>query len=213
MLLRDRREAGQLLSERLTDYAHRSGVLVLALPRGGVPVGFEIAKKLHLPLDICLVRKLGVPEYPELAMGAIATQGIVIINRSLVEELQISSSAIEATIEKEQKEIDRREKAYRGDRPLPIILDQIIILVDDGIATGATIKAAIASLHQQQPQGIIVAVPVASRSCCQDLEPLVSQLICLQKFDSLSAISRAYRDFSQTTDGEVRQFLAQKTQT
>jgi len=208
MLLRDRREAGQLLSERLTDYAHCSGVLVLALPRGGVPVGFEIAKKLHLPLDICLVRKLGVPEYPELAMGAIATQGIVIINRALVEELQISSSAIQATIEKEQKEISRREKAYRGDRPLPIILDQIIILVDDGIATGATIKAAIASLHQQQPQGIIVAVPVASRSCCQDLEPLVSQLICLQKFDSLSAISRAYEDFSQTTDAEVRQFLA-----
>jgi putative phosphoribosyl transferase len=154
-----------------------------------------------------------VPQYPELAMGAIATQGIVIINRSLVEELQISSSAIEATIEKEQKEIDRREKAYRGDRPSPIILDQIIILVDDGIATGATIKAAIASLHQQQPQGIIVAVPVASRSCCQDLEPLVNQLICLRKFDSLSAISRAYGDFSQTTDEEVRQFLAQKTQT
>lgn len=209
-LLKDRTEAGQLLANCLSPHAHQPHTLVLALPRGGVVVAFAIAQKLQLPLDICLVRKLGVPQHQELAMGAIAAGNIAIFNEALIEELRISPSAIAATIQAEKEELQRRERIYRGDRPRPPIQGQIIILVDDGMATGATLKAAIASVKREQPQSIIVAVPIASAQSCQDVEKEVNSLICLEKSDSLSCIGRWYQDFSQTTDAEVCDLLGNK---
>jgi putative phosphoribosyl transferase len=204
----DRTEAGQLLANRLTHYADRADVLVLALPRGGVPIAYEIATKLHLPLDVCLVRKLGVPKQQELAMGAIATGNVVKINRDIVEWSNVSRDAIEQTIEREKEELERRDRTYRGERPLPQIRDRSIILVDDGIATGATIRAAIATLQQQQPQEIVIAVPVASPAVCRSLATEANKIICLIKPESLQSISLWYEDFSQTSDKEVRDLLA-----
>lgn len=204
----DRTEAGQLLADRLTNYADRDDVLILALPRGGVPIAYEIAKKLHLPLDICLVRKLGVPKQQELAMGAIATGNIVKINRDIVEWSNVSRDAIEQTIEREKEELERRDRTYRGERPLPQIRDRSIIIVDDGIATGATIRAAIATLRQQQPKEIIIAVPVASPAVCRSLAAEADKIICLIQPESLQSISLWYEDFSQTSDEEVRDLLA-----
>jgi putative phosphoribosyl transferase len=206
--LNNRTEAGQLLANRLASYADRDDVLVLALPRGGVPVAYEIATKLHLPLDVCLVRKLGVPKQQELAMGAIATGNIVKINRDIVEWSNVSRDAIEQTIEREKEELERRDRAYRGDRPPPQIRARSIILVDDGIATGATIRAAIATLRQQQPQEMVVAVPVASPVVCRSLAAEADKIVCLIQPESLQSISLWYEDFSQTSDAEVRDLLA-----
>lgn len=207
-ILKNRAEAGQLLAMKLTAYANRSDVLLLALPRGGVPVAFEIAQKLNLPLDVCLVRKLGVPGREELAMGAIATGGVRAINEDIVESLHLSPEAIARVAEKEKRELARRERAYRGERPPPTVRNRTIILVDDGIATGATIEAAIATLRQQQPKGIIVAVPVAPPATCQKLEAEADRVVCLLQPQPLHSISLWYENFSQTTDEEVCTLLA-----
>ncbi|WP_427161657.1 phosphoribosyltransferase [Aliinostoc sp. HNIBRCY26] len=209
---RDRTEAGKLLAAKLTAYAHHDDVLVLALPRGGVPVGYEVAKQLNAPLDICLVRKLGVPEHRELAMGAISMGKVQVINQSVVDLLGISPATIDSVAATEQLELNRRYQLYQGDRPLPNIQNQTIILVDDGIATGATIKAAIATIKQQQPRELIVAVPVAGISTCEELAREVDQVVCVLMVENLYAIGIWYEDFAQTTDAQVRELLAKSTQ-
>jgi putative phosphoribosyl transferase len=181
--------------------------LVLALPRGGVPVGFEVAKTLEVPLDICLVRKLGVPGHKELAMGAIATGGVMLRNESVVQELKIREAAIERVAASERRELARRERLYRGNRPIPNVRDRILLLVDDGIATGATLRAAIASLRPQQPQAIVVAVPVSPPSVCEELQQEADEVVCLLTPTPFNAIGLWYEDFSQTTDSEVRNLL------
>ncbi|MCF4968033.1 phosphoribosyltransferase [Nostoc sp. CMAA1605] len=209
---RDRTEAGKLLAAKLTAYTHHDDVLVLALPRGGVPVGYEVAKQLNAPLDICLVRKLGVPEHRELAMGAISLGKVRVINQSVVDLLGISPATIDSVAATEQLELNRRYQLYQGDRPLPNIQNQTIILVDDGIATGATIKAAIATIKQQQPRELIVAVPVAGISTCEELAREVDQVICVLMVENLYAIGIWYEDFAQTTDTQVRELLAKSIQ-
>ncbi|MDJ0578529.1 phosphoribosyltransferase [Crocosphaera sp.] len=203
----NRIQAGQQLAEKLQPYQNQDNTVVLALPRGGVPVAYGIAKKLHLPLDICLVRKLGIPEHPELAMGAIALGGVKILNIDVIEWRKISPQIIEEVTQKEQLELQRREQVYRGEQPFPKIYNQTVILVDDGIATGATIKAAIAIIKKQQAKHIIVAVPVAPPSICQELSHEVDQLICLKTPENLHSISFWYDDFSQSTDEEVCSLL------
>lgn len=207
MRFNNRIEAGEKLARKLTNYKNRDNVLVLALPRGGVPVAFEIAKQLNLPLDVCVVRKLGVPDRPELAMGAIALGGVRVINQDVVNWLNIPPQIIEEVTRKEQQELHRREQVYRGDHPFPKLYDKTIILVDDGIATGSTIQAAIAILEKQQAKKIIIAVPVAPPAVCQELHHEVDELVCLTTPDDLNSISLWYEDFSQTTDEEVCSLL------
>ncbi len=206
----DRAEAGQCLAQRLKAYTNRQDVLVLALPRGGVPVAYPIAKALNVPLDLCLVRKLGVPGHKELAMGAIATGGIQVLNREVVSSFGISKWQIEAVAAQELEELERRDRTYRGQRSPPAIQQHVVILVDDGLATGSTMRAAIAALKQQHPQRIIVAIPVAPPDICQHLQAVVDQLICLKTPDPLYAIGSWYQDFSQTTDAEVCELLAEQ---
>jgi putative phosphoribosyl transferase len=207
----DRTEAGRLLAEQLKAYANRPEVLVLALPRGGVPVGFQVARTLNAPLDICLVRKLGVPGHKELAMGAIAPGGVMVLNEDVVRDLRISKESIERVAAEEQQELQRRNRAYRGDRPVPDIQNRTVILVDDGIATGSTVRAAIATLRQQQPQFLVVAVPVGPLSTCNHLKAEADELVCLRALEPFRAISLWYDDFSQTTDDEVRSLLAKQS--
>jgi putative phosphoribosyl transferase len=207
--LRNRTQAGQLLAKKLTVYANRSDVIVLGLPRGGVPVAFELAQALNVPLDICLVRKLGVPGQEELAMGAIGWGDVMTINEDVVNWLGISRDTIARVAGMEQQELQRRDRMYRGDRPIPDVQHRTVILVDDGIATGSTIRAAITTLRQQQPDQIVVAVPVASPITCNQLKAEVDQVVCLIAPASLSSISLWYKDFSQTTDAEVCNLLAQ----
>ena len=205
---RDRIQAGRLLAQELKpNYTDRSDVLILALPRGGVPVAFEIAEVLHAPLDVCIVRKLGVPGYQELAMGAIAAGGTRVINEDLVESLRIYPIAIARVTEREQRELERRDRLYRGSRPLPDLRDRTIIVVDDGIATGSTLKAALSTIQQQQPQRIVVAVPVAPPDVCRELKREVDEVVCLLTPQWLNSISLWYDDFSATTDEEVRSLL------
>ncbi|MGL4622813.1 phosphoribosyltransferase [Chroococcidiopsis sp.] len=206
---RNRTEAGQLLAAGLKHYSNRSDVLVLGLPRGGVPVAYEVAKALNAPLDICLVRKLGVPGHKELAMGAIASDGVRVLNYDVVSWLGISSKTIDEVAARELRELQRRDRAYRGDRPLPSVKNSTVILVDDGLATGATMRAAIAVLKQEQPQSIIVAVPVAPRSLCDELKAEVDKVVCVATPEPFYAIGLWYEDFSQTTDEEVHNLLAQ----
>ncbi|WP_017328031.1 phosphoribosyltransferase [Synechococcus sp. PCC 7336] len=203
----DRIEAGQLLAVRLQAYANHPNAIVLGLPRGGVPVAFEIATALHLPLDICLARKLGVPGQEELAMGAIAPGGIQWINWDLVSQLGISAAAIEPVLEREQQELARREQLYRGNRPFPNLTGKTVLLVDDGIATGATFQAAIATLRQYHPREIIAAVPVAPLDTCRELQREVDRLICLRTPEPFYAIGLWYDHFDQTCDREVQQLL------
>lgn len=209
---RDRTEAGQLLATRLTTYANRPDALVLALPRGGVPVGFEIAQALNIPLDICLVRKLGVPGQEELAMGAIAPDGIMVLNNDVLRTMRISRQALLEVATSEKQELERRMQAYRGDRPAPQIRDRLIILVDDGIATSSTLRAAITLLQRQHPQGIIVAAPVAPATVCESLQKLVQEVVCLSTPEPLHSIGMWYKDFSQTTDEEVCSLLERAAQ-
>ncbi|WP_107667247.1 phosphoribosyltransferase [Cyanothece sp. BG0011] len=208
----DRTAAGQQLAKKLTSYKNQKNTVVLALPRGGVPVAYCISKELNLPLDICLVRKLGVPNRPELAMGAIALGGARILNTDVINWSNISPQVIEEVTQKEQKELHRREQVYRGDKPFPRIYNQTVILVDDGIATGSTIKAAIAIMKKQQAKKIIIAVPVAPPSVCQELRGEVDQIVCLTMPEYMNSISLWYEDFTQTTDEEVCSllFLAQE---
>jgi predicted phosphoribosyltransferase len=207
-LVKDRRSAGKLLASQLREYTNSAEAIVLALPRGGAPVAFEIAQELHLPLDICLVRKLGVPGHKELAFGAIGQQGIRVINESVVQDLHLSETTIKQVAQEEAIELERRDRLYRGDRPLPILTGKTVILVDDGIATGATLKAAILTLKVQHPTTIIIAVPVAPPDVCYQLGKLVDRVICLYKPDELRSISLWYEDFSQTSDQEVGTLLA-----
>jgi putative phosphoribosyl transferase len=208
---RNRAEAGKLLAKQLTIYAKCKEVLVLGLPRGGVPVAFEIANSLNAPLDICLVRKLGVPNHEELAMGAIATGGVRVLNYDVINSLGIDHKIIDEVTAKELRELERRDRAYRGDRPLPEVKNRTVILVDDGIATGSTMLAAIAILQPQRPQRIVVAVPVAPPSTCEQLQAEVDEIVCLVMPESLYAIGIWYEDFSQTTDAEVRELLARQS--
>lgn len=207
LVFRNRMHAGQLLAEALMKYADREDVIVLGLPRGGVPVAYEVAKQLHAPLDVLVVRKLGVPGYKELAMGAIASGGVQVIHHDVMRAMGIPRAALEAEAVLQLKELRRRELAYRGHTGTPEINGRIVILVDDGIATGSTIRAAVQALRQQHPQQIIIAVPVASPDSCADLEPIVDELLTLMTPEDFRGVSQWYEDFSQTTDAEVTQLL------
>src|ERR1700726_2653501 len=204
-LFRDRREAGRLLAAKLSAYANRTDVLVLALPRGGVPVAYEVARALGAPLDVFVVRKLGIPGYEELAMGAVATGGVRVVRR-----LRIPEYIIDAVAARELQELARRERRYRGGRPPPDVRGRTVILVDDGLATGATMHAAIEALRQQHPARIVVAVPTASPETCEEMKTKADGVICAITPEPFHAVGRWYRDFSQTTDEEVGVLLAQR---
>jgi predicted phosphoribosyltransferase len=205
---RDRADAGRRLAERLAAYDNRPDVLVLALPRGGVPVGFEVARALGAPLDVFLVRKLGVPGHEELAMGAVATGGIRVLNDEIVKGLGIPDHVIEAAVAREQKELSRRERLYRDGRPPPNIGGRTVLLVDDGLATGATMRAGVLGLRQQQPARIVVAVPTASADTGEALRAQADAVICASMPEPFVAVGYWYDDFRQTTDEEVRDLLA-----
>jgi predicted phosphoribosyltransferase len=207
---RNRTDAGRQLVEKLAAYANRSDVVVLGLPRGGVPVGFEVARALGAPLDIFLVRKLGVPGYEELAMGAVASGGGCVLNDEIVHGLGISEHEIDDAVARELPELARREQLFRGDRPPPDIEGRTVILVDDGLATGATMRAAVAALRRQRPAGIVVAVPTASPDTCEALKAEADDVICAMTPDPFFAVGHWYDDFTQTTDEEVRDFLYAK---
>jgi len=210
-LFRDRREAGRLLAAKLTAYANRPDVIVLALPRGGVPVADEVARALGAPLDVFVVRKLGVPGSEELAMGAVATGGVRVLNDQLVNRLGIPDHLIDAVAVREGQELARRERLYRGGRPLLDVRDHTVILVDDGLATGATMHAAIAALRQLHPARIVVAVPTASPETCEEMRAEVDDVICAITPEPFQAVGRWYQDFAQTTDEEVQDLLTRRT--
>jgi predicted phosphoribosyltransferase len=205
---RDRKEAGRLLAARLAAYTNRPDVLVLALPRGGVPVAYEVARALKAPLDVFIVRKLGVPGHEELAMGAVATGGVRVLNDAIVNALRIPESVIDMVAAKEEQELARREHLYRGNRPAPDVRGRTVILVDDGLATGATMLAAIKALQQQKPARIVVAVPTAAPETCEELRAEVDHVVCAITPQPFHAVGLWYQDFSQTTDEEVRNLLS-----
>ena len=209
-LIRDRRDAGRLLAEKLAAYANRPDALVLALPRGGVPVAYEVARALGAPLDVFVVRKLGVPGYEELAIGAVATGGVRVLNDQLVERLGIPEQMIDAVAARELQELARRERRYRGGRPPPDVRGRTVILVDDGLATGATMHAAIEALRQQKPTRIVVAVPTASPETCEEMKTKADDVICAITPEPFQAVGRWYQDFSQTTDEEVEALLSRR---
>lgn len=208
---RDRTEAGRLLASRLTAYASRPDVLVLALPRGGVPVGYEVARALHAPLDVIIVRKLGVPGQEELALGAIASGGVRVLNDDLVRMLALPEKVIDSVVAHERRELERREQLYRGDRPTHEVCGRTIILVDDGMATGATMRAAVAAVKQQQSARIVIAVPVAASATCEELAAEVDDVVCVIRPEAFFAVGFWYERFSQTTDEEVADLLEQAT--
>lgn len=205
---RDRVEAGRLLADALYDYAGRGDVIVLALPRGGVPVAFEVASVLKAPLDLMLVRKLGAPGQAELAMGAIASGGVRVMNDDVVDMLRIGSEAIEAVARREQAELARRQRAYRGDQPPPLLRDKCVILIDDGIATGATIRSAVKAVRAQAPARIVVAAPVAPMQTVHVLKREADEVVCLATPEPFTAIGCCYQSFAQTSDAEVKDLLA-----
>lgn len=203
----NRRQAGRLLASGLTHYAGRSDVVVLALPRGGVPVAYEVALYLDAPLDVFVVRKLGVPGYEEVAMGAIASGGVAVFNAEIASEIDISREALEHVIALERRELERRERAYRSECPPLDVQRKTIILVDDGLATGSSMRAAVMSLKQREPAKLVVAVPIASPSTCQELAGEVDDVVCAATPEPFRAVGEWYADFSQTTDEEVRALL------
>jgi putative phosphoribosyl transferase len=206
-LFQNRRDAGRALAAMLDEYANRRDVLVLALPRGGVPVALELATALRAPLDVFVVRKLGVPGHEELAMGAIATGGVRVLNEDVVQSLGIPQAVIDAVTAAEQKELQRREQLYRGGRPAPEVRGRTSILVDDGLATGSTMRAAVAALRQQRPARIVVAVPVGAPSTCDEFRADVDQIVCGFTPEPFYGVGQWYEDFSQTSDEEVRELL------
>lgn len=209
MLYSNRIEAGQELARRLERYANRPDVIVLGLPRGGVPVAFEVARALNAPLDVFLVRKLGMPGQEELAMGALASGGVRILNDDLIRRFHVPESTVEAVVAKEERELQRREREYRGtSAPLPVA-GKTAILVDDGLATGASLRAAAAALKRLGPARIVAAVPVGSAETCAEFEDVVDEVVCAETPEPFWAIGNWYDDFSQTTDEEVRRLLAQ----
>jgi predicted phosphoribosyltransferase len=207
MSFHDRSEAGRRLAALLDHYANRSDVVVLALPRGGVPVAYEVARLLGAPLDVFVVRKLGVPGREELALGAIASGGVRVQNDALVASLGLSERVIADLETLEREELERRERAYRGDRPPLDVRDRVVVVVDDGLATGATMRAAVAALRRLSPARIAVAVPVGDPSTCDALREEADEVVCTATPEPFIAVGRWYRDFSQTTDEEVRALL------
>ncbi len=205
----NRSEAGRFLAENLGNYVNRDDVLVLALPRGGVPVAAEVAKKLNVPLDVFVVRKLGLPGHPELAMGAIASGGVRVLNGDVVNTLRIPDEVIEAVTAEELAELQRREKLYRGDRPRPDIEGKTVILVDDGIATGSTMMAAVAALRQLNAGRIVVAAPVIAASTYYQIRQAADDVAAVMVPENFYAVGQWYEEFGQTTDDEVREILAQ----
>lgn len=208
---RNRTEAGKLLAQKLKGYKNSSDVIVLALPRGGVPVGFEIAKALNVPFDVCVVRKLGIPHHPELAMGAITSNGVRVLNYNILSEWNIPDKIIDKVSAKELRELRRREHSYRDNRPGLNVINRTVILVDDGIATGSTIRAVIALMRQQKPKRIIVAVPVAPYSVCKELQAEVDNLVCLTMPEPFYAVGLWYENFSQTSDEQVHELIEKST--
>lgn len=205
----NRSEAGKILAKELKHYANRNDVIILALPRGGVPVAYEVAIALHAPLDVFIVRKLGVPGHKELALGALAIGGVTVFNDEIIRDLSISQEAIQKVIETEQEELERRESAYRGDHRFPELKGKTTVLIDDGIATGATMRAAIKALYAFDSKSVVVAIPVADNSLCEKLKLLVDEFICPLRPTQFYAVGAWYEDFSQTEDEEVR-FLLEK---
>jgi putative phosphoribosyl transferase len=208
MYFRDRREAGRQLAQHLVAYANRPDVLVLALPRGGVPVAYEVARALHAPLDVFLVRKLGLPGHEEYAMGAVASGGVRVLNPEVLEQLHLPDEVIDTVTRRELQELERRERLYRGDRPFPDVRGKTVILVDDGLATGSTMRAAAEALRQQGPARLVVAVPAGSPQTCDEFRDEVDEVVCAITPEPFYAVGLWYDDFSQTTDDEVRDLLA-----
>jgi len=204
---RDRIEAGHMLAQRLQAYRNGSDVLVLGLPRGGVPVAYEAARELNVPLDVFIVRKLGVPGHEELAMGAIATGGVRVLHQAVIRELGIPQEIIDRVTESEAKELERRQHLYRSDKPLPAVQGRIVIIIDDGLATGSTMKAAVAALRQQQPMRLVVAVPTAPAETCKELQQMADEVVCVVTPEPFYAVGGSYVDFRQTTDEEVRDLI------
>src|SRR5437868_11555510 len=203
----NRNEAGRELAEKLVSYADRDDVIVLGLPRGGVPVAFEVAQRLGAPLDVFIVRKLGVPGFEELAAGAIASGGVRVLNEDVMRAIPHADEAIEAVTARETAELERREHEYREGRPAPDLRDRIVILVDDGLATGATMRAAVKALRQRGAAKIVVAVPVGPPDTCHEIEEQADETVCLSMPEFFQAVGQYYEDFSQTTDEDVRQLL------
>ena len=207
MRFRDRTDAGQRLAARLPTYAGRRDVVVLALPRGGVPIAVEVARELGAPLDIMLVRKLGVPGHSELAMGAIAAGGVRILSEDLIAELGIPRPLVEQAVVRERLELDRRERAYRGDRPMPNLRDRTVIVIDDGLATGSTMEAAVAALRIQEPARIVVAVPVGAAETCHRLQQVADEVVCVETPTPFNAVGLWYERFDQVSDQDVIDLL------
>ena len=208
----DRHAAGRELAERLRKYAGRDDVLVLALPRGGVPVAYEVAEALGAPLDLFLVRKLGTPGHRELAMGAIASGGVRVLNEEVVRWYGITPRDIEFVAEEEQRELERREAAYREGRPPVPVKGKVVILIDDGLATGSTMKAAVQAVKALGPTRVVVAVPVGARDTCAEISSIASEVVCARMPEPFSAVGQWYLDFDQTTDEEVKDLLRNHAQ-
>ena len=204
---RNRRDAGRILAQQLLHYANRSDVIVLALPRGGVPVAYEVALTLNVPMDVFIVRKLGLPGHEELAIGAIASGGIRVLNEEIISTLNISEDVIDRVAQLELQELQRREQRYRGNHPAPEVRDRTVILIDDGLATGASMRAAIAGLRTQHPARMVVAVPTAAPETCEEFNEEVDEVVCATTPEPFLGVGRWYEDFSQTTDEGVRLFL------
>jgi putative phosphoribosyl transferase len=211
-LFSNRAEAGQRLAQELKKYAGRNDVIVLGLPRGGVPVAYEVARKLGVPLDVFIVRKLGVPGFEELAVGAIASGGVRVLNEDVVRALPNAQELIESITAKETAELERREQSYRDRRPPPQLENQTVILVDDGLATGATMRAAVTALRQRRAARIVVAVPVGAPDTCRELEKEADEIVCFTAPAWFQAVGQYYEDFSQTSDDEVRDLLVRATE-
>lgn len=212
MLFRNRSEAGRVLAESLKHFANRPDVLILALPRGGVPVAYEVARELNVPLDVFVVRKLGAPGQEELAIGAIASGGIRVLNHDAIEALEIPMEQVEAIAAREQAELERRERAFRGDRPAPEVQDRTVILIDDGLATGSTMRAAAAASRRQKPARLVVAVPVAAPSTCEEFQSEADEIVCTATPLPFFGVGQWYEDFSQTRDEEVRDLIERAAQ-
>ncbi len=207
-LFADRAHAGRLLADALGAYADAPEVIVLALPRGGVPIGYEVARLLHVPLDVYVVRKLGVPSHEELAMGALASDGTCVVDEELIESLGIDAAALQDVVQREIGELRRREVAYRDARPEPDIGQKTVIVVDDGLATGATMRAAATALRTRHPAAIVAAAPVAAPRTCASLESVADRVVCVATPDPFHAVGLYYQNFEQTSDDEVRRLLA-----
>lgn len=206
-LFRDRREAGRHLAAALGEVASRPMPLVLGLPRGGVPVAYEVARALDAPLDVFVVRKLGVPGHEELAMGAIASGGIQVLHQQTIRDLGVTATEVASAVKSEERELERRERAYRDGRPAPVLRGRTVILVDDGLATGASMSAAVSAVRQQQPSSVVVAVPVAASSTCEAMRRIADLCVCAETPEPFYGVGQWYADFSQTTDDEVRALL------